>query len=74
MSYETLASAISILMRLATGVILLFFVIPLQKKEADVKNGLRTLRKQLLLSGVILLTVNTVITVVYFIRKNDLLH
>src|SRR5579872_4999923 len=50
--------AIAVLLRMISCLLLLFFCIPLQIKEAGVKNGLRLLRIQLLSFGVILFLTN----------------
>src|SRR4051794_4762599 len=52
--FDNWATIISVLLRLAAVVVLMAFVIPLQIKEAGVKNGLAVLRKQLLFSGILL--------------------
>lgn len=49
---------ISILVRILSCVIILFFFLPLQVKEARVQNGLRKLRYQLLAEGLILFLTN----------------
>lgn len=50
---------VNIIIRIITAVIFLCFIIPLQIKEARVKNGLAVLRLELLVSGIILFFVNT---------------
>lgn len=58
------------IIRLVTAFLFLTLIIPLQIKEAGVKNGLRILRKELLFSGIIMFLINTiglsVIVVNYF--------
>lgn len=54
----TYSIQISIFLRIVSCVLLLFFCIPLQVKEAQVKNGLRKLRFQLLAFGIILFLTN----------------
>lgn len=49
---------ISIIIRIVALLMMLAFCIPLQVKEAQVKNGLRVLRFQLLAFGIILLITN----------------
>lgn len=49
------------------AIIVLFFTIPLQVKQAGVKNGLALLRKQLLAFGVIVFITNTIAT--YFLTR-----
>lgn len=49
---------ISIILRIISSIIMLFFFIPLQVKEVLVKNGLRRLRIQLLSVGIIVLASN----------------
>jgi hypothetical protein len=51
-------TVLSIVLRIISSVTLLFFFIPLQLKEALVKNGLRKLRLQLLAVGVLLFLEN----------------
>ena len=55
MNYGTI---LSIIIRVISSVILLFFFIPLQIKEAFVRNGLKKLRIQLLIIGIIILITN----------------
>lgn len=50
--YLATGTIISIILRVASAVILLFFVIPLQIRENKVHNGLIKLRRQLLFSGI----------------------
>lgn len=54
----TYATDFSIVLRISSCIILLFFCIPLQIKEALVKNGLERLRKQLLIFGLVLFSTN----------------
>lgn len=49
---------LSIILRIISSIIMLFFFIPLQIKEALVKNGLRKLRIQLLTVGIIIFITN----------------
>lgn len=51
-------TALSIALRVLSSIIMLFFFIPLQIKEALVKNGLRRLRIQLLTVGIIIFITN----------------
>ena len=51
-------TGISIILRILSSIILLFFFIPLQIKEALVKNGLKKLRLQLLAVGVLTIVTN----------------
>jgi len=51
---------IAILIRILSTVIIVFQLIPLQIKEANVKNGLRILRLQLLIVGITLFVTNVV--------------
>lgn len=55
-----LAFYLTVIFRIATAIIFLKFIIPLQIKENSVKNGLRTLRKELLISGITIFLINTV--------------
>lgn len=68
--------AISIIVIFIAGAIVASTVIPLQWKEAEVKNGLRTLRKQMLAKGLLTLTIVTAaliaLTIRYFITDLDL--
>lgn len=48
----------SIIVRVISCIILALFLIPLQIKEAGVKNGLRVLRIQLLVAGIVLFMTN----------------
>lgn len=50
---------INTILRLITAFIFLRYIIPLQIKEANVKNGLLILRRELLISGVMLLLINS---------------
>lgn len=59
---------LSILIHVLAAVITLSFVIPLQVREAKVKNGLRILRKQLLIKGVLALVIIVVAIVVLSLR------
>lgn len=59
-TFSNISIIISVVLRIITGIMLLAFVIPLQIKQAGVKNGLRSLRKALLISGILLFLVNTV--------------
>lgn len=51
---------ISIFIRIITAIVFLAFIIPLQIKEATVKNGLKKLRIELLATGITIFFVNTV--------------
>lgn len=57
----------SIIVRIISCIILAIFLIPLQIKEAEVKNGLRVLRIQLLISGLILFFTNLFSIIFFFI-------
>ena len=57
-------TVIAIIIRILSSIISLFFCIPLQIKEAKVNNGLKKLRYQLLLFGVLLLIMNTITSLV----------
>ena len=57
LSFLYIVFFIAIILHVVAGVIITMFVIPLQLKEAEVKNGLRLLRKQMLLKGFLSLTV-----------------
>lgn len=59
---------IAIIIRIITAVIFLLFVIPLQIKESKVKNGLSMLRRQMLISGVAVLSSNFVSLYFLFIQ------
>lgn len=69
-----LSLAFNIVVRIVTAIIFLKFIIPLQFKEAQVKNGLLRLRYELLASGIIMFLVNTVglsiIIFQYFFPEN----
>lgn len=54
----TWGTEVSFIIRLVAAIIILFFFLPLQVKEAGVKNGLKRLRYQLLAEGVIVFMVN----------------
>jgi len=49
--------------RLVVAVLLVFMVIPLQVKEALVKNGLISLRRQMLIGGVTILISNLIVVI-----------
>jgi dipeptide/tripeptide permease len=51
---------VAILIRILSTIIIVFQLIPLQIKEANVKNGLRKLRLQLLIVGITLFITNVV--------------
>lgn len=57
---STIPLFINVGIRLVTAFIFLAFLIPLIFKEATVKNGLKALRIQLLLSGLLIFFINTV--------------
>ena len=69
---------ISISLYVVAGVIITAFVIPLQVKEAGVHNGLRVLRKQMLLKGFLALVVAVAsivaLTARFFIGDTDTLR
>jgi hypothetical protein len=50
----------NVVLRVITAIIFIKFIIPLQIKQAHVKNGLKLLRTELLVSGIILFLVNTI--------------
>lgn len=54
--------------RIVTAFLFLAFIIPLQIKEAQVKNGLLILRRELLVSGVIMFLVNTIGLTIILLR------
>lgn len=49
---------VSIGLRVLSSIMVLFFLLPLQIKEAKVKNSLKSLRVELLACGIILLLIN----------------
>ena len=57
---DTITVIVNVVIRIVTAILFLTLIIPLQVKEAGVKNGLRLLRKELLLSGIIIFLVNTI--------------
>lgn len=58
---------INVGIRLITAFIFLFFLIPLIFKESQVKNGLKVLRIELLLTGILIFFINTVgLIIIYF--------
>lgn len=69
---------LSILLFISAGLISAFFVYPLQRKEATVKNGLEILRQQLLEKGrlAIIISLFCVLTLTlrYFITNTDILR
>jgi len=67
-SFSNIGIILSIIIRIITSIILLWLVIPLQIKQAQVKNGLKTLRKALLLSGLLLFLIDTVGLIIIVIR------
>ena len=67
-SLNSLPIILALIIRVITSIILLAFVIPLQYRQATVKNGLKTLRKALLFSGFLIFWVNTVGLVIIVIR------
>lgn len=58
----------SIFIQLAAFVVCAFFVVPLQIKEARVKNGLAKLRKQLLLVGISIALLSLITAIVLSLR------
>lgn len=60
LEFSMISVVISLVVRLIAGFTFLLFIIPLQVKEAGVKNGLRKLRIQLLISGILLFLLNTI--------------
>lgn len=56
--YTQLSIIINVIIRIATAVVFMFFLIPLFVKEAKVRNGLKTLRLELLLTGLIIFIIN----------------
>ena len=67
-SLNSLPIILALIIRVITSIILLALVIPLQYRQATVKNGLKTLRKALLFSGFLIFWVNTVGLVIIVIR------
>lgn len=65
---SNLSIALNTIVRLLTAFIFLKFIIPLQFKETKVKNGLRKLRYQLLITGIILFHINTIGLIIIIIR------
>ena len=59
-SIDTLNLIINVIIRILTAIILLSLVIPLQVKEAQVIDGLKKLRFEMLGSGIIIFLVNTI--------------
>lgn len=59
---------LSIITHVAAGIITAAFVIPLQVKQAGVKNGLRLLRKQMLAKGFLALFITVISIVVLTLR------
>lgn len=59
-SFSNIAVIISVPIRIITGIILLAFVIPLQAKFVNVKNGLAVMRKAWIIIGILLFLINTV--------------
>lgn len=51
---------IAVVFRLVAAIIFLAFIIPLQIKQVQVKNGLRKLRYELLTTGIVIFLINTV--------------
>jgi hypothetical protein len=51
---------INVVLRVITAIIFFAFIIPLQIKQVHVRNGLKLLRTELLVSGIILFLVNTI--------------
>jgi hypothetical protein len=64
-------SLIALLFRVISSIVLIFLLIPLQLKEAKVKNGLRMLRLKLLSVGFILLVTNILSIGLIFITGVD---
>lgn len=60
---------INVLLRLITCFIFLLYIIPLQIKEAGVKNGLMTLRRELLVTGILLFFINTLGLTIILVRS-----
>lgn len=60
LTYWQVSVVITCILRVITAFIFLKYVIPLQIEEMHVKNGLKKLRYQLLLSGVTLFIINIV--------------
>lgn len=57
---------ISIALRIFSTIILVLFVLPLQIKEANVKNGLHKLRLQMLFLGLTIIFVNIIASFILF--------
>lgn len=59
LEFGLLSIIINVIFRIVTATLFVFFLIPLFFREARVKNGLRTLRFELLFTGTIIFCVNT---------------
>lgn len=57
---------IDLFLRIVTDIVIVLFFLPLQIRQAGVKNGLKKLRIQLLLEGLILFLVNTISIFIIF--------
>jgi hypothetical protein len=62
---------IAILIRIIAALLIIFQIIPLQFKEAQVKNGLGRLRKQLLIVGFTLFLTNLLAITLIHITKDS---
>lgn len=73
MTFEvtTLTFVLNVAIRVVTAIIFVLFLIPLIVKEAAVKNGLRQLRYEMLMTGAIIFTVNTVGLSIILLRSFD---
>jgi hypothetical protein len=71
LSYGT---SFAIVIRILSSLLLLFFCIPLQIKEAGVKNGLRALRLQLLAFGILLFIINGITIWLLFTVMKEIQH
>jgi len=60
LEFSTITVVLNVAVRCFTAIIFMAFLLPLLLKEATVKNGLKQLRIEMLLSGTIIFLVNTV--------------
>lgn len=63
-----LSIIVNVVLRVITALIFAWFIIPLQIKQVNVKNGLRLLRIELLVSGIILFLINTIGLAIIVVR------
>jgi len=66
--YEITLDLISLIMRVVAIMVTFLFIIPLQLKQAHVKNGLSKLRKQLLYMGTLFMALNLFGIIIVFFR------